>query len=155
MSTILDTVIEFFEEDDWSFERVDDADYLRLGFEGKHGSWMCIARVIEQYDQMIFYSVLQFNVPEERRRDVCEFITRANYGIFFGNFEMDWSDGEVRYKTMVDVEGGALTINMVRSVVHANLFIVDRYLNGLMSVVNSEKSPALAVAESKNPEAVH
>lgn len=28
----------------------------------------------------------------------AEFLTRANYGLVFGNFEMDMHDGEIRYK---------------------------------------------------------
>lgn len=155
MSTILDTIIEFFHQDDWHFERAEDESYLRLGFKGEHGRWSCIAQALEEREQMVFYSVLPSVIPLERRGDVSEFITRANYGLLSGNFELDWNDGEVRYKTMVDVEGGALTLPMVRNLVHSNLFTVDRYFKGLMNVVYSDKSPALAVAESENPESVH
>lgn len=155
MSIILDTIIQFFKEDDWHFEQVEGENYLRLGFKGEHGRWSCVAQAMEAREQMVFYSVLPSVIPEDRRSDVSEFITRANYGLLSGNFEMDWNDGEVRYKTMVDVEGGSLSITMIRNLVHSNLFTVDRYFKGLMNVVYSDKSPALAVAESENPEAIH
>ena len=155
MSTILETITQFFQEDDWNVELVEDESYLRWGFKGEYGRWTCIAQAMQEREQAIFYSVLPSVVPQERRSAVSEFITRANYGLLSGNFEMDWSDGEVRYKTMLDVEGGVLTVMMVRNLVHANLFTVDRYFNGLMNVIYSDKSPALAVAESENPEAIH
>ena len=43
--------------------------------------------------------------PEEMRVPMAEFLTRANYGLRIGNFEMDFEDGEVRYKSSVDFEG--------------------------------------------------
>lgn len=54
------------------------------------------------------------NVPEDRRLALAEFLTRANYGLFIGNFEMDWQDGEVRYKTSIDVAGDRLSTALVQ-----------------------------------------
>ena len=34
---------------------------------------------------------------EIKRQDIAEYLTRANYGMVMGNFEMDYSDGEIRY----------------------------------------------------------
>ena len=47
-----------------------------------------------------YYSA-PITVPEEKRTAISEFITRANYGLTNGNFEMDFSDGELRYKTTI------------------------------------------------------
>jgi len=48
-------------------------------------------------------------VISSKRGAVAEFINRANYGIIIGNFEMDFADGEIRYKTSIDVQGDKLT----------------------------------------------
>ncbi len=71
----------------------------------------------------------------------AEYLTRANYGLRIGNFEMDFSDGEVRYKTSIDVKGGNLTPSMVKVIVYANLHTMDRYLPGIMEVIFTEHSP--------------
>src|SRR5262249_17088927 len=89
------------------------------------------------------------NVPEEKRVEVAEFITRANYGLVIGNFEMDYADGEVRYKTSVDVEGGELTAKMVENVIRANVMTMDRYFPGLMGVLYGDRDPAEAIAETE------
>src|SRR5262249_47600370 len=91
--------------------------------------------------------ILPSNVPEEKRVEIAEFITRANYGLVIGNFEMDYNDGEVRYKTSVDVEGGELTPKMIENLMRANLMTMDRYFAGVMGVLYGDRDPAEAIAE--------
>lgn len=79
--------------------------------------------------------------------EVAEFITRANYGMVIGNFEMDFRDGEVRYKTSVDVEGSELTYEICRQVVVTNVMLMDRYLPGIMAVITGALTPAQAIAQ--------
>lgn len=147
MSSLFDTVIQFFKEDDWKFRQLEGKTILRLGFKGKAGSWTCYAQVIEKQARFIFYSIMGSNVPLDKRPAIAEYLTRANYGLRIGNFEMDFSDGEVRYKTSIDVEGEELTFKMWKSLVYANVSTMDRYFPGIMSVVYGGTSPEEAITE--------
>ena len=71
----------------------------------------------------------------------AEFVTRANRGMRIGNFELDFEDGEIRYKTSIDIEGGELTNTMIHNLLQANLSTMDRYFPGIMELIYSEKSP--------------
>lgn len=144
---IFNALVEFFEEDEWDFQWMEGLSVLTMSFSGKNGKWQCFAQAREQQQQFVFYSVLSVNVPKEKRARVAEFITRVNYGMVIGNFEMDYDDGEVRYKTSIDVEGVELLAPMIRQVVYANLIITDRYLNSLMRVIYSDVEPEQAIAE--------
>ncbi|MEQ8673649.1 MAG: YbjN domain-containing protein [Aggregatilineales bacterium] len=135
------SMIAFFEEDDWSFHPMEDIPVLSMSFTGKSGKWMCYAQAREEQQQFVFYSICPMNVPEERRLHTSEFITRANYGMIIGNFEMDYVDGEVRYKTSIDVEGDDLSFALIKQMVYANVIIMDRYLPGLMQVIFGSSSP--------------
>jgi hypothetical protein len=143
---IFNTLIEFFEEDEWDFQWVEGMSVLSMGFSGKNGKWVCYAQAREKQQQFVFYSVMPVNVPDDKRPAISEFITRANYGMVIGNFEMDFEDGEIRYKTSIDVEGAALLPPLIRQMVYANVIITDRYLPGLMSVLYGGKSPIAAIA---------
>lgn len=145
MNQIFNTLIEFFEEDDWDFTWVEGLSVLNVDFSGKHGTWTCYAQARELQQQFVFYSVCPVKVPEDRRAALAEFITRANYGLILGNFELDYSDGEIRYKTSSDVEGSTLTHAMIRQMVYANVLIMDRYLPGIMNVIYGSQSPADAI----------
>ena len=76
---------------------------------------------------------------------MAEFITRANYGMIVGSFEMDYGDGEVRYKTSIDVEGDRLSLGLVRQLVYINVLMMDRYLPGIMKVAYGDVDPAAAI----------
>ncbi|NWF67542.1 MAG: YbjN domain-containing protein [Chloroflexi bacterium] len=141
MGSIFNAMIEFFEEDDWEFSWVDDASVLSMGFSGKNGKWMCYAQAREEQQQFVFYTVCPMNTPENKRAALAEFITRANYGMIIGNFEMDWDDGEVRYKTSIDVEGATLSSPLIKQLVYSNVLIMDRYLPGLMAVMFGNAAP--------------
>jgi hypothetical protein len=131
---IYDAINDFFTKDDWNFDVLEGRPVLRMGFNGDDGQWMCFAQAREEHEQFIFYSVAPVKAPEERRGAMAEFITRANYGMIMGNFEMDFSDGEVRYKTSIDVEGSELTNPLMKQIVYANVLTMDRYLKGIMAV---------------------
>lgn len=144
---ILDTVVQFFKEDNWKYQQLEGRPALKLGFQGDNGSWNCYAQAREEPEQFMFYSILDTNVPPDKRAAVAEFLTRANYGLYIGNFEMDYSDGEVRYKTSIIVKGDRLTPALVKNLVYLNVLMMDKYFPGIMSVVYGGVSPADAIAK--------
>lgn len=145
--SIFDTIIQFFKEDDWHFEKIEGKPMLKMGFKGTNSSFRLFAQADEENCRAIFYSILDSNIPPEKHATVAEFLTRANYGLKMGNFELDFSDGEVRYKTSIDVEGGQLVSTMVKNLVYANVLMMDKYYPGIMSVVYGGASPVDAIAK--------
>lgn len=142
---IFNRLVEFFEEDDWHFSWLDGLPVLSMGFTGINGKWMCYAQAREEQEQFVFYSVFPVNTPKDRIPAVAEFTARANYGMIIGNFELDFDDGEVRYKTSIDVEGDELTAPLIKQMVYTNVVIMDRYLPGLMSVIYGNVEPVDAI----------
>lgn len=153
MGQIFDTVVEFFHENNWHFSRVENESILSMGVSGKNGKWTCYAQAKEAQEQFVFYSVFPVNATELMTHRVAEFITRANYGLIIGNFELDYSDGEIRYKTSIDVEGDRLSRALIEQLVYANLTITDRYFPGLMAVMYGNVDPESAIlqVESADP----
>jgi hypothetical protein len=72
-------------------------------------------------------------------------LTRANFGLNIGNFEMDFSDGEIRYKTSIDVTHDRLTHGLIDPLVEASLVAMDDYLPGIKSVIAGEATPHEAI----------
>jgi hypothetical protein len=138
---LFDAMVDFFKADDWPYIQLEDRPVLSLNFDGKNARWTCFTQAREEQQQFIFYSVCPVNAPVEKRAPLAEFITRANYGLIIGNFELDFEDGEIRYKTSLDAEGLTLGPAMFRNLVYANLSMMDQYLPGIMSILFSEVSP--------------
>ena len=79
---------------------------LRLPIQGRIGKWICILRILEKTERIVVYSVLPDKAEDDHQRHrLYELLSWFNYGLILGNFEIDPRDGEVRYKTSMDVEG--------------------------------------------------
>lgn len=150
--SIFEEMVKFFTSDDWSFVKLKGEPTLRLVFQGKNGKWDCYARARVEEQQFVFYSIGAVKVPKPKRRSVGEFITRANYGMIIGNFELNFDNGEIRYKTSIDVKGNVLTSETFKQLVYTNVLTMDHYLPGIISVISGEMSPedAIATIEAKS-----
>ena len=138
-------MLAWFKADDWPFTPIEGRTALSTGFKSENGEWNCFALVREEQFEFIFYSGCAAHAPEEKRPAMAEFLTRANYGMWIGNFEMDYNDGEIRYKTSIDVEGAELTPALIHNAVYANVGTMNRYLPGIMSVIFADVNPADAI----------
>ena len=147
MPRLFEAAINFFKADEWPFTQVEGRPVLRLGFEGDNGRWFCYADAREKQNLFLFYSVCPVNTPAEMRPAMAEFLTRANFDLPIGNFEMDFEDGEIRYKTSIDAEDDLLSDALIRNLVYANIYTMDRYLPGIMNVLNGDASPPEAIAQ--------
>ena len=140
-------MVNFFKQDDWSFYQIKGQPVLQMGFQGKNGQWTCYARARENEQQFVFYSICPVTVPKSKRRGLGEFIARANYGMIIGNFELDFAEGEVAYKTSIDVEGSTLTFPQMKRLVDTNVAMMDQYLPGIKAVIQGDASPEEAIAQ--------
>lgn len=149
-SNIFEEMINFFTADDWPFVQLSGQPALQISFQGENGKWNCYARARDEQQQFIFYSICPVNAPEEKRLAVAEFLTRANSGMMIGNFELDFKDGEISYKTSIDIEGDRLSTALIKRLVYANVMMMDEYLPGIFSVIYGNVSPADAIAQIEN-----
>ena len=131
MGALIDVVEEYLIEIGWKFEKDDEKDLLTV------------------------YVAQDNNVPENKRLLLAEFITRANYGLNLGNFDMDMDDGELGYKVSADLEGGTLSRDMVGNMVGAGVSTMDQYYPGLMAVLFSNATPEEAIIQIERPPITH
>jgi len=137
---LLSELKRVFDENDWPYSQVDGAPVLVSELSGPEGRWDFYAQAVEEKDLILLYSIAPERVPEERRLDVSEFLTKANYGLADGNFELDFDDGEVRYKTVLHVQGDALDALLVRRLVRSNGTALETYLPSIHSVMTARVS---------------
>ncbi len=98
---------------------------------------------------LLTYAVCPQKVDEEDRVNVMEYITRANYGLRLGNFEMDLRDGEVRYKTYLELQSDTPPMKVVDLNIAMSYVMLEKYGNGLLKVMFGAASPADAIKEAE------
>jgi hypothetical protein len=149
--SIYTTVIQFFTEDDWSFTKIQGEPLLQILFQGEITQWTCYAKIKEEQQQFLFYTLCPIIPPANHRPALAEFITRANYGMTIGNFELDYTDGEIRYKTSIDVENDRLTPALIQTLVYTNITMMDQYLPGIQAILDHKMTPAEAIQAIEQP----
>lgn len=140
MPNFYDIIKNYFTATNWSFDELGNG-MLGADFSGDDTVWTCIANISEENRQFVFYSIFPAYISEQGRAEVMEFITRVNYGLSIGNFELDLQDGEVRFKTSIDVEGSELSFELWRHIVYLNVTTMNTYLRGIEAVAAGSITP--------------
>lgn len=97
--------------------------------------------IIVREDNFSALATLPLAADENSRLAVAEYLTRVNYNMRNGNFEMSMDDGTIRFKAYHHVGGGPLDPKAGRLTVILPFLMIDRYGNGLIDVLFGLKSP--------------
>jgi hypothetical protein len=140
--SLFERVAGYLDANDWRHDADTEKGYFSMGCRIKEASVRVIIDVFESDDwrRLLTFSTYPVMVPEHRRSAVVEALTRINYQLVYGNFEMDLADGEVRFRTVVEAEKD-LDDSMIERVLNANLNAVDRYFAALMTITYGNASP--------------
>src|SRR3954466_14252381 len=126
MGRLHDGVIAYLLSQDTQ-PRYDGDDMVSFPVDAAPTPWRVHVWVREQAEQVVVHSVYPSGVPAERRAEVAMFLTRANYGLPIGNFEIDLDDGEVRFKTSIDVGAEPLSLALARPLFMSNITTFSLY----------------------------
>lgn len=135
-------VMDYLSGRNWPYEDHDGV--IVTPVLAKSGSWTAIFEIRDDDQVLIVSSLVPVSVPVDRRTDVALYIARANLGLMIGHFEINLDDGEVRFRTSVDVAGAELSEPLIDHLFLANVVGVDRYLDGLRAVIEGT-DPAAAI----------
>lgn len=136
---------EFLEEDGWDPEEAGDDYAYTLTYDGDNGELACYAQVRVDLEQFVFYVMSPVRAAPEALAAAAEFVTRANYGLRIGNFELNYADGAVRFKSSLDFEGVGLSFGLLRNVIYPAVEAMDDYLPGLREVIDRAMPPLDAI----------
>ena len=101
----------------------------------------------------IVYALVNVRADEACRQAVSEYLHRANFGLRWGNFEIDMRDGEIRYKVLVDCGDDCdclPTSSVIRRSIYFPASMLDKYGDGLLSVMYGFETPEAAATRIKN-----
>ncbi|TNF32209.1 MAG: hypothetical protein EP329_10975 [Deltaproteobacteria bacterium] len=152
--TLFERVAAVLAAEELGFEEGPSEGSLVTVIPGVHGNFVVAAVARSADERLIFYAFGEQDTPEERRAEVMELVTRANYAMLIGNFELDLEDGEVRFKVAVDLEGVEDVTSLVRTHMTACMVTFDQYLPALYAVQRGTATvlEALAVVEGGDDE---
>ncbi len=146
-TAIWEAIENFLQQDVWKYETHEDHGVISCGVSLKCKAksakiWFAIKK-----DGFLVQTILPFSADDDTKAAAAEFITRANYGMLYGNFEMDFNDGEIRFKTAHYADDTVPAYDQIRFLLYMNIFTVERYADGLMKVIFGMADPAEVIKE--------
>jgi hypothetical protein len=145
----VDTLQRVLSEIGWAPRKDEETDGFVVDFDPPYiPVSTAFAAISIDLEQFIFFVNLGAAAPPERREEVSRFIARANWGLTIGNFEMDYDDGHVRFKSGIDFRGAELSEVLIRNAILAAMNAVEVYADSLIEVLARGKSAEQAVEEA-------
>jgi hypothetical protein len=141
------TVIEALEEKGTRYLEVEPG-RVTFRLAGSRGAYDFFVYVHEDLEQIVCACSLGFRAPAEKRVALAEAVTRANWGMRLGAFDLDHSDGEVRFRIGIDVEGGLFVGAMLNNMIGAAFSMGERYHDAFLRVVYGDADPESVIAEA-------
>ena len=132
---IIDAVRDWLDQDDWRYEFDAEETLIRLNLTLTSKIKKAHIVFLFKEDCYTLYATAPINGDTDDLTELNKFIAMANYGLRNGNFELDFRDGEIRYKTFVNCDGlETLPEEIIKDSVLAACFTLDRYGDGLAAL---------------------
>lgn len=147
---IVEVIRNFLVEDDWKFEFDDERGvfHFGVGISGKLKNLRYVIHVRNDAYTVYAFSPIDAD-PDEKNimKELCEFICRANYGLRNGNFEIDVTDGELRYKIFVDCDGVTPSEEVIKGSIIIPSVMFERYAPGILDIMFKGSTAEEAIAK--------
>lgn len=131
---IFNAVVQFLQEKDWSFQQYDGGELIRIHLTGKKIVLNSHYLINDEMERLIFFTRFPVTITEDRRDEVMRLITRINWRLGVGSYEMDLDDGEVSFRSSVDLEGMSDFYPIIENLTLINLRIIDQQSDSLLRV---------------------
>lgn len=148
--SIADAIRNFFITENWNFKDIDERGVFRTGHTLKSKAKNAQIYINVNSTSFSIVSIFPISADEKSLDAIAEFITRANYGTIHGNFEMDYNDGEIRYKTSMYCGEQLPTNDQIGSLLAFNILTLDKYGDALIKVNFGMLNPKEAIDEVEN-----
>lgn len=148
--SIYDAIAGFLREQRLLFHEEPARARVRFEYASATGAWTTWVVAFEEARQVAVYGVVSVPADPPQLPALAELVTRINFGLVLGNFELDYDGGEIRCKTSLDIEDTALPADafaaLLRQLLRANLALMEHHLPAFVAAVLHSRPPAEALA---------
>lgn len=141
-------IAKFFKKDEWRYEYDEENSLFKSGVSVDNAVGSVRVFISAMDDKVVCVFVLPQQVPEAARVAVAELACRINYKICFGQFEIDFDDGELRFRyAMPSEELTDSPMEKARALLYLPHAMLKLYGAAFLKVILGARTPQAAVDE--------
>lgn len=130
-----EVVRDYLDRHEWKYSYISEKNIIRCGVNIK--SKLKSVQMFIDFKARGFavIAVPTLSAGQDTMDEVMRYLTRANYGLLDGNFELDLNDGEIRYKAYVPCAGlNMLPDSIIEEALAVPPLMFQKFGDGLAAV---------------------
>lgn len=147
---LVNIVKQFLVDDDWHFSFDESTGAFDFGLRVKSKIQKINYIVDVHEDELIVYGMCPIGADHtdaNMMAQMAEFLCRANYGLKNGCFELDFRDGEIRFRSFIDCEDLMPSTEVIKNSIHCTAAMFKRYAPGIVDIIFSSCTAKEAIAK--------
>jgi len=141
----LDVVERLASFNDWSFDRAGD-DEVTISITGRWSDYHVSFTWMDDIEALHLACAFDLKVPERRRAEVLQLISRVNERLWIGHFDLWINDGLVMFRHALVLSGGVEASNQqCEAMLDAALEACERYFQSFQFVIWAGKAASEAI----------
>lgn len=135
ITTLYSIIAGYMDDEDRHFDGEPEGGLIVVQISGDDGVWSAYVQITDDDEarRVVIHAMLPARIPDGNRLKVAELLTRINYDLIVGNFELNFDDGEVLFKTTLDLADGELTQAMFERMYMLNAQTTNEYFAQILS----------------------
>lgn len=151
MLNVINKIKKFLDEDGWKYRYIEKDKVFITGVNVGSINGNIKIYIFLRTNGYTVYEIVNNRAESERYSSISEYLHRANYGLNDGNFELDYTDGEIRYKTYVNCRGiEEISNEIIEDSIYVGVAMIQKYGKGLLKVMLGVETPSEAIKEAEN-----
>ncbi|KAB2951959.1 YbjN domain-containing protein [Heliorestis acidaminivorans] len=137
----LQVICEYLKSNEYNFKVIVDEGHpvIRVQLNGNDCNWETFIHLIsEPNERCIILSICPEKAQEKQLYEIVSLLMTINYTLSFGNFESDIDDGEVRFKTALDINHITFTPDIFGQLFYNNVVTMNKYLPSILNVIKKD-----------------
>ncbi|MFM7072931.1 MAG: YbjN domain-containing protein [Planctomycetota bacterium] len=156
MATAYEKLVRHFADRELRYTAHDDRQTVMADFRGEVGAFRLMARVDDDDSLLQVFAYIPIRATPGSRSAIAEAVSRANFGMKVGKFELDMSDGELLYQAAHilvpdDLGETFLPDHVIGRLVGTALAMVDKYTPAYLSIIYGNETPEDAIRCVETP----
>ena len=150
---IVEALRDWLDGDDWHYEYDAENHVIRAGInlDCKLRNARLFIPVRED-GSYIVNIVSPISGDPKNMNELVKYVAMANFGLANGNFDIDVSDGEVRYKIYVNCKGlETLPAQIIKDSIYAGWCMMERYGSGLAALAMGFSDAETEIKKAEAP----